>query len=71
MSRGTGCRQKEALCLQLTFFDATVTPAQVKLRILPESYEVEAWPRRAGLHEEKLGSEARGEKKKETAVLLS
>lgn len=34
LSRGTGCRQKEALCLQLTF-DATVTPGQVKLRILP------------------------------------
>ena len=70
MSRGTGCRQKEALCLQLTF-DATVTPGQVKLRILPESCEVEAWPRRVGLHEERLGSETRGEKKKEAAVLLS
>jgi hypothetical protein len=43
----------------------------VKLRILPESYEVKAWPRRAGLHEERIGSETRGEKKKEAEVLLS
>ena len=70
LSRRTGCKQKEALCLQL-IFDATVTPAQVKLRILPESYEVKAWPRRAGLHEERIGSETRGEKKKEAEVLLS
>lgn len=69
-STGTGCRQKTALCLQVTF-DAKVIPARVKLRILLESWEVEVWPRRAGLHEERLGSEMRGEKKKEAVVLLS
>lgn len=70
MSTRTGSRQKEALCLQVTF-DAKVTSARKKLRILLESWEVEAWPRRAGLHEERLGFEMRGEKKKEVVVLLS
>lgn len=46
---GTGCRQKEALCLMVTFH-AKVIPAGMRLQVLMESQEVEVWPRRGALN---------------------